>query len=142
MPYGLLSVLMLGLLIFCLADAITRDDAQIRHLPKLLWIFLIILMPLAGSILWLAIGRPPLRLPSGRPDTPRRSEYDRPGRFVPSDPSADEEFLRRCRERAEEQRRIGKEILKAQRAEQERSAPKPSEPDTPGHDDDGASARP
>lgn len=32
-------------------------------------------------------------------------EYDRPGRFAATAAADDEEFLRRCRERAEEQRR-------------------------------------
>ncbi|ADG99076.1 conserved hypothetical protein [Segniliparus rotundus DSM 44985] len=137
MPYGLFSLLLLGLLIFCLADAITRDDSQVRHLPKLLWIFLIVLMPLVGSVLWLAIGRPPLR-----PRATHCAEDERPGRFAPSDPAEEEEFLRRCRERAEQQRRIGKEILRAQRAEQQRAASKPGEPDSPQPDDDGSSTRP
>lgn len=34
-------------------------------------------------------------------------EYDRPGRFVPQDPVADAEFLRKVRQRPEEQRRLG-----------------------------------
>jgi hypothetical protein len=34
-------------------------------------------------------------------------EYDEPGRFEPLDPAADAEFLRRCRERAEQQRKQG-----------------------------------
>ncbi|MGL6235758.1 MAG: PLD nuclease N-terminal domain-containing protein [Segniliparus sp.] len=120
MPYGLLSLVTLALLVFCLADAITRDDAEVRHLPKLLWIFIILIMPLVGSALWLVIGRPPLRWNAAQRPRARYSEYDRPGRLVPQDPAADEEFLRKCRERAEEQRRIGKEILRAQRAEEER----------------------
>ncbi len=32
-------------------------------------------------------------------------EYDRPGRAAPAKPEDDEEFLRKVRERAEEQRR-------------------------------------
>lgn len=36
---------------------------------------------------------------------PGYPEYDRPGRFAVADPENDEAFLRRCRERAEEQRR-------------------------------------
>ena len=129
MPYGLLSLAMLALLVFCLADAITRDDAEVRHLPKLLWIFIILLMPLVGSILWFAIGRPPSRWRGQARPQFRRSEHDRPGprlsaaearRDAARDPASEEEFLRKCRERAEEQRRIGKEILRAQRAEEER----------------------
>lgn len=39
-------------------------------------------------------------------------EYDRPGSLVASRPEDDEEFLRRCRERAEEQRRLYREQQK------------------------------
>jgi len=43
--------------------------------------------------------------------------YDRPGRAAAVDSAADEEFLRRCRERAEEQRRRARE--QAQRQEEQ-----------------------
>jgi hypothetical protein len=51
---------------------------------------------------------------SARPRAYERStsafpEYDRPGRFAATDPGADDEFLRKCRERAEEQRRKARE---------------------------------
>ena len=36
-------------------------------------------------------------------------EYDRPGRFAATDPEADEAFLKKVRERAEEQRRKARE---------------------------------
>ncbi len=53
----LLWIVPLGLLIFSLIDVITSDDYQVKHLPKLLWVFIIILLPLVGSIVWLAIGK-------------------------------------------------------------------------------------
>ncbi|RJS45236.1 PLD nuclease N-terminal domain-containing protein [Nocardioides cavernaquae] len=102
------------LCIFCVVDAITSRDDEIRNLPKILWIVLILVFPFVGSIAWLAAGRPryaqPSRLATEFP------EYDRPGRDAISDPVADAEFLRKVRERAEEQR------LKAahQKAEQAR----------------------
>ncbi|MBS4754478.1 hypothetical protein KG112_16845 [Nocardioides sp. zg-ZUI104] len=66
-----------------------------------------LLFPLAGSLAWLVAGRPlpdrPLdRAAGGAPGFP---EYERPGRFAARDETADEEFLRRVRERAAEQRR-------------------------------------
>ena len=56
------------------------------------------------SIAWIAAGRPrgPRRRTEGSPAFP---EYDRPGRAAATDPAQDEEFLRKVRERAEEQRR-------------------------------------
>jgi hypothetical protein len=47
---------------------------------------------------------PVARTAHGR-TTPDFPEHDRPGRLAASDPAADAEFLRKVRERAEEQRR-------------------------------------
>lgn len=52
-----ISGVVLLLLFGALADLITRDDSQVRHLPKLTWVFIIVLLPLVGSVLWFAIGR-------------------------------------------------------------------------------------
>lgn len=106
---GLLGLIGLALWIFALADLITRDESDCRHLPKLLWLLLVLFVPFAGSVLWLAVGRP-RRVGSARGTSLERSapafpEYDRPGRFAAPDAESDAEFLRKCRERAEEQRR-------------------------------------
>ena len=52
-----LPALTLLLLITALIDLITRDDSRINHLPKLTWVFIIVLLPLVGSIVWFAVGR-------------------------------------------------------------------------------------
>lgn len=102
-------VVILGLTIFCLIDVITTDEASCRNLPKLLWLVLVLFFNLLGSIAWLVAGRPQ-RSDTGRRggayerSQPKYPEYDRPGRFAASDPEADAEFLRQCRQRAEEQR--------------------------------------
>lgn len=56
MPF-LFSLLIIALMIGALIDIITRDDAQVKHLPKMVWIIIVILLPLIGSALWFAIGR-------------------------------------------------------------------------------------
>lgn len=75
MPF-LFSILVIALLIGALIDIITRDDAQVKYLPKMVWIIIVILLPLIGGILWFAIGReygdagirlPRLRRPAARP---------------------------------------------------------------------------
>jgi hypothetical protein len=53
----LFSILMLALLIGALIDIITRRDDQVKHLPKVFWIILVILVPLAGSLIWFLVGR-------------------------------------------------------------------------------------
>ncbi len=56
MPY-IFSLLMLAAMIFALVDIITRDSSQVRHLPKVTWVFIVILLPMLGTILWFALGR-------------------------------------------------------------------------------------
>jgi hypothetical protein len=92
--------------LYCLIEAITSNEGDVRNLPKLGWIFLVLLFPFVGSIAWLVAGRPQRDRPRAneRPAT-GFPEYDRPGRFAATSSESDEEFLRRCRERAEEQRR-------------------------------------
>ncbi|GAA3867877.1 PLDc N-terminal domain-containing protein [Saccharothrix violaceirubra] len=114
MPYlgGTFGLLMLGLWLFCVVDVITTDDGDTRHLPKVAWLLIVLFFPLVGSIAWLVAGRPPrVGVRSRAYEREARSfpEYDRPGRFAAADRESDEEFLRRCRERAEEQRRKARE---------------------------------
>lgn len=67
------SLLTLALTVFALIDIITRDNSQVKHMPKMVWLLLVILIPLLGSILWFAIGR----------EYPERSAAPRPPQFAP-----------------------------------------------------------
>ncbi|MFD4458864.1 PLD nuclease N-terminal domain-containing protein [Nocardia sp. NPDC058480] len=103
MPYAVIGFLTLALWVYCLVDIITSPDTGIRHLPKMGWIIVVVLIPTIGALLWLFAGRP---VGESRPASNTRfSEYDRPGRRVASNPDDDEAFLRGLRERAEQQRR-------------------------------------
>ncbi|TYB51012.1 PLDc_N domain-containing protein [Nonomuraea sp. PA05] len=93
----------LVLWLYCLFDVLTTPDVACRNLPKIAWVLIVLLFPLIGSIAWLVAGRPERATAPTRPSA--FPEYDRPGRFAATNPDDDEEFLRRCRERAEEQRR-------------------------------------
>ncbi|CAM2937123.1 phospholipase D-like protein [Williamsia muralis] len=109
-PY--LSLIVLVVMIAALVDIIGSDAAGIRGLPRWAWLLLVIILPLVGSIVWFLAGRPVSGISgrvsgSGRASALGYPEYDVPGRFEPQDPEADAEFLRRCRERAEQQRRQG-----------------------------------
>ncbi|MEE2057149.1 MULTISPECIES: PLDc N-terminal domain-containing protein [Rhodococcus] len=104
MPYlGLIiTLLWLG----CLVDVICSDEERVRHLPKLLWLMIVLLLPLAGSVLWLVLGRP-----QGVVEilmSKSAAEYPRPTRPV-VDPEHDDDFQRRFRARVEEQRRVAQE---------------------------------
>ncbi|BDZ47960.1 hypothetical protein GCM10025867_02010 [Frondihabitans sucicola] len=55
--YLVISAFYFLLVIAALIDIITRDDSRVQHLPKLVWVLLVVLLPLIGSILWFAVGR-------------------------------------------------------------------------------------
>ena len=104
------ALLELCLLVYCVLNVITTPADQVRNLPKMLWLVLVLFVPIVGGIAWLVAGRP-LRgagRPGGLPyqgNAGRFPEYDRPGRAAAQNPDDDEAFLRGLRERAEEQRR-------------------------------------
>jgi hypothetical protein len=108
--FGLLIAL--GLWLYCLIDVITTPESECRNLPKLAWVFIVLLLVEIGSIAWLIAGKPwnnrnQAAAPKG--SAPRYPEYDRPGRHVPQNPDDDEVFLAGLRARAEEQRRRARE---------------------------------
>jgi hypothetical protein len=86
---SLASVLLAALaLISCLS---IEDKRQIRGLPRLAWVVVILLLPLAGAIAWFVYGRPQ---PAGkaRPGwRPAGGLLEPPRRRAPDD---DPEFLR------------------------------------------------
>lgn len=105
---GALGVLLFGLWVFCLVDVVVTDESACRNLPKIVWLLLVVLLLDVGAVIWLLAGRP--RRTGYQYSSSPFPEYDRPGRHVASSPEDDAEFLRRCRERAEEQRRRAKEL--------------------------------
>ena len=51
-------LLEIALTIYCLIDALTTKDSEIRNLPKFAWVILILLVPIVGDAGWLLAGRP------------------------------------------------------------------------------------
>lgn len=126
MIYGFGTVLVLAVTFYALLDAVLTDAGGVRHLPKPAWIAIIVLLPLIGPLVWLALGRdrglgrlgrpqpqgsaqspagPGDRSPSGRPTAtrrtnggPTRSVGHRPTSGPPKGPEDDPEFLRRLDE--------------------------------------------
>lgn len=114
MPYGVGSLLLLGFLLYCLIDVIRTGDSDVRGLPKLVWVLLIVLLPLIGGIAWLLAGRPEGRALGGtgrRPAGYRSSTRGNPPRGQGQHPAGkgparrrpapddDPEFLRQLDER-------------------------------------------
>lgn len=104
---GLLGLLELSLVVYCVLNVITTPEAQVRHLPKLLWLALVVFLPIVGGIAWLVAGRPqgPARSLPYKGNLGPPAEYDRPGRASAFSPDDDAEFLRGLKERADAQRR-------------------------------------
>jgi len=84
---GLIGIGFFILWLYCIFDAITTDSAIIRHLPKVVWVMIVILLGDIGSILWLALGRP--RVWARRSQERQRSSgtLDTRGRVVAPPPA-------------------------------------------------------
>ncbi|MBP2477838.1 hypothetical protein JOF53_006710 [Crossiella equi] len=115
MPFvGVFGLLVLALWVFCIIDVIRTPEGETNHLPKMLWLLIVIILPTVGSLVWLVLGRPrslfaePGAQGAHPSVTKRYPEYDRPGRHVAQNPDDDEAFLRSLRERVEEQRRAAR----------------------------------
>jgi hypothetical protein len=99
---GFLGIVAFGVWIFCIIDVITQPEHEIRNLPKLLWLLIVILLADVGSIAWLIAGRPwNTTRPAQKPRTAPPA--------APRAPDDDAEFLAQLRARAEEQRRRARE---------------------------------
>jgi hypothetical protein len=55
---AVIGVGFLVLWIYCIYDVITTSDSLVQHLPKAVWIIIVVLLPDLGSLLWLGLGRP------------------------------------------------------------------------------------
>jgi hypothetical protein len=118
---GGLALIMFAVWVFCIIDVITTPEHLVRNLPKLVWLFIVILLSDVGSIAWLVAGRTWNRAPADLPYKGNRGRAaEAPLRFNGTNPDDDEEFLAQLRARAEEQRRRARE---AQQQRPEDDAP-------------------
>lgn len=82
MPF-VFSLLVLAFSVVTLIDIITRRDDQVKHLPKLVWMLLAIVLPLVGGIAWWAVGREyPERAPRRQRPAPSAWQEGPPVRIV------------------------------------------------------------
>jgi hypothetical protein len=94
--YLLLFVLQIALAVIALISCLSADDGDIRGLPRIGWILVILFFPLIGSITWFIFGRTKTK---SRPGTWRPGaglpERERPRPVAPDD---NPEFLRKLGE--------------------------------------------
>jgi hypothetical protein len=62
----ILIAIAVALMVFSAIDAILIDRLRVRGVPKGLWVFLIIFIPVVGPILWLTVGRGKKNAPGSR----------------------------------------------------------------------------
>ncbi|MGP3970475.1 PLD nuclease N-terminal domain-containing protein [Streptomyces sp. 6N223] len=53
----LLILVPLALAVYALVDCISTKDDEVKHLPKLVWILLIVLATVVGPLAWIFMGR-------------------------------------------------------------------------------------
>jgi len=72
-------LIVLALTVYCAVEVAQADSWSVRVMPKWLWAFIVICLPVVGSLAWLIFGRP-------------RGNDPLPYRTPPDD---DPDFLRR-----------------------------------------------
>ncbi|MEU2625592.1 MULTISPECIES: PLD nuclease N-terminal domain-containing protein [Kitasatospora] len=90
-------LLLLALWVWAFIDCLTTPEEEVRYLPKVAWVIIVLLFPLVGSIAWLVAGRNRARsrgraVPWPAGPTAGFPEYERPAeRYVAPDDNP--EFL-------------------------------------------------
>jgi len=134
----LIYLLPLLLALYALIDCIQTDADEVRGLPKIGWIVLIVLVGVIGPLAWLFAGRPrggrsPVRGWSGRRDGGGRGAATRP--LAPDD---DPEFLGRLGSSSRD--RQLDEWEREMRADPTRGPESSSDPEERDDDGDGGPA--
>ncbi len=64
--------------IYFIIDVLRTPGPEVRSLPKAVWLFVVIVVPIIGGLLWLWLGRdwPTFRLPVGRRREPVAPDDD------------------------------------------------------------------
>ncbi|WP_327678099.1 PLD nuclease N-terminal domain-containing protein [Kitasatospora sp. NBC_00458] len=91
-------VLPLALWVWAFIDCLTTPEDEVKHLPKVVWVIIVLLFPLVGSIAWLVAGKqrggPHAAAGAGRRAAGEgHPGYDRPRGGRPLAPDDDPEFL-------------------------------------------------
>jgi hypothetical protein len=89
------AALLLAFWVYALIDCIRTEEFRARGLPKGAWVFIVIILPIIGAILWFTIGKERMPRAGSRAATSR-----------PLYPDDDLAFLRSVDTEAEREQRI------------------------------------
>lgn len=94
--YSLFVLIDLALLVIALIGCLSAEESEIRALPRIAWVFIILLFSPIGAIAWFVAGRParPVRLSNGTTWRPGSGFPERERPQAPRAPDDDPEFLR------------------------------------------------
>lgn len=96
-----LAPIVILLMIFAVVDIAVLERSRVRFLPKLAWIVLVVVLPIAGPVIWFIVGR-------GRPgeNNSVAPPSGSAGRLGPVAPDDDPDFLGRLHREQEQEERI------------------------------------
>ncbi|MET9799173.1 PLD nuclease N-terminal domain-containing protein [Streptomyces sp. NPDC006368] len=132
---ALLYILPLALTIYAFIDCLNTPEDEAKHLPKLAWIFIILLFWVVGPIVWFAAGKTRHATAGGR--TP--SAWHRAHRSQWVAPDDNPEFLESLRDEAASAEERDESLLKdweadLRRREEELKKREQDGDDDPEHD--------
>lgn len=87
-------VLVLALYVYTLIDLATSRSDEVRVLPRLVWLLVVLVVPIVGPVLWLVFGRPVNAHGGGFGARLRGPRGPRPKPPRPIAPDDDPDFLR------------------------------------------------
>jgi hypothetical protein len=103
-----LPLVVLGLMVYSLADLAGSDEEDRGGLPTWLWVLIIILLPIFGAVAWIVLKQQRRRSggrgPGGRPGRPGRGPHRPSGPVAPDD---DPDFLWRLEQERRRRERDG-----------------------------------
>lgn len=105
---GLGGLIFMAIWIGAFVDVLMTPERACRNLPKLAWVFIVLLFSLLGTAAWLLAGRPwgaRATVATGARRAGAGAHPARAARPAPLAPDDDQEFLDSLRRRADEQRR-------------------------------------
>jgi hypothetical protein len=128
----LLILLATAAVIWALVECIQSEDSQVRYLPKVAWILVILFGPVVGAVAWFFLGRPRSTRPSRRNlGVPRNGRPAAPDGRRPA-PDDDPEFLRKIGRDSEHEQMLRRWEEDLQRRESELHDPDDPEPPEAG----------